>query len=258
MSRPLTPDALVELDLNTWEKLPALAEILGPAEPPALDLGCGLGYYARRLLASASRPVAVDFDLGTLVGGRTALCACQADARALPFRDGTFATMLLADVLEHCQDDQAVLAELARVSRPGARLAISVPSLERGGPDLLTRAGIPTVHDRPGPEHHYRAGYRAADLRELLDRAGFSVIRVSSCARLGARVLIDSIALGHLVLQRLGGGRGSWTWGQILAQPSLPLRLYRRLFPAVRLLHRLVGGWGRAPGTQLLMVAERR
>ncbi|TAL85075.1 MAG: class I SAM-dependent methyltransferase [Rhodanobacter sp.] len=46
---------------------------------------------------------------------------------ALPCRDASFDLICALDILEHVSDDNAALAELARVARPGATLLLSVP-----------------------------------------------------------------------------------------------------------------------------------
>jgi SAM-dependent methyltransferase len=46
---------------------------------------------------------------------------------ALPFRDHSFDLVCAMDIVEHVADDDAALAELARVAAPGAVLLISVP-----------------------------------------------------------------------------------------------------------------------------------
>lgn len=45
----------------------------------------------------------------------------------LPFGDGEFEVICALDIVEHVEDDEAALSELARVAAPGARLLISVP-----------------------------------------------------------------------------------------------------------------------------------
>lgn len=73
---------------------------------------------------------------------------------------GPFDSALLINVLEHIEDDEAALAELGRLLRPGGHLSIWVPALPALYSDFDRRVG------------HYRR-YRLADLRRKLEVAGF-------------------------------------------------------------------------------------
>ena len=50
------------------------------------------------------------------------------DATGLPFADGSFDRIIASEVMEHIDDDEAALAELARVLRPGGVLAVTIPA----------------------------------------------------------------------------------------------------------------------------------
>lgn len=251
-------DWLIETDLATVEKRPVLAALLAGAEGPALDLGSGLGYYARHLLAPGASPVVVaDVDLSALAWCGRSVHPCRGDGLHLPFPAATFGTVLLADVLEHCPDDRAVLAEIARVTRPGGRLVISVPSLEWGFADFLPFLGIDSVHDQEGPEHHFTEGYTHAGLREKLAAAGFEVTDARDLLLLGPKLLLDALALVHLLVERLGKKRERWTWGDLVASPPPGLGVYRRLFPLVKGLRALLQALSPKKGFELAVAARR-
>ncbi|MDA8262314.1 MAG: class I SAM-dependent methyltransferase [Actinomycetota bacterium] len=91
----------------------------------------------------------------------------RADARALPFASGTFDALIASEVLEHVGEDGEVLAELARVARPGAVLAVSVP---RFVPEVVSWLLSLAYHDAEGG--HIRI-YRRARLDALVSRSGF-------------------------------------------------------------------------------------
>jgi SAM-dependent methyltransferase len=110
-----------------------------------LDLGCGAGRHAFESLRRGCRVVACDYSLAELkdVGGMFVAiedaeaatlparawggCA-NGDATRLPFRDNTFDRIIAAEVLEHIPDDEAAMAELCRVLKPGGTIAITVPA----------------------------------------------------------------------------------------------------------------------------------
>ncbi len=108
--------------------LPSLVE---DRDARILDLGTGCGVNAE-MLGRFGRPVLVDRSTDALefAAPRAAGPACRADAVRLPFRDGSFELACALDILEHLDDDQAGLRELARVLAPGGRLLLMVPAFE--------------------------------------------------------------------------------------------------------------------------------
>ncbi len=97
---------------------------------PVLDLGCGDGHFAGVAFPDA-HPVGVDLAAGTLreaARRRVYRAVVRADAARLPFRSEVFGTVVSNSVLEHIPGVEAVLAEVARVLRPGGRLIFSAPS----------------------------------------------------------------------------------------------------------------------------------
>jgi SAM-dependent methyltransferase len=85
-----------------------------------VDLGCGPGFYTRALREHGADVVPVDNDLDELaLAGEPPEGALVADATALPFEDGSMDGVLCSNMLEHTPDAKAVVAEIARVLRPG-------------------------------------------------------------------------------------------------------------------------------------------
>jgi SAM-dependent methyltransferase len=89
------------------------------AERPLLDLGTGDGQTLAALAPGRGLRVGVDRSLALLRPGNV-----NAEAHALPFRDGSFGVVLAGDLFHHLDDDQlrATLAESMRVLRPTGRL----------------------------------------------------------------------------------------------------------------------------------------
>lgn len=111
----------------------ALLDTLG-REPlgALLDVGTGTGRMAELLSPGAGQVTALDKSpemlriararLQTLPAGKIDLV--QGDFTALPFARAAFDTVLFHQVLHYAQDPGAVLAEAARVLRPGGRIAV--------------------------------------------------------------------------------------------------------------------------------------
>ncbi|MEU9391747.1 class I SAM-dependent methyltransferase [Streptomyces sp. NPDC048324] len=107
----------------------AAAAVLGlvpAAVGRLLDVGCGTGIVTRRLAAArpAARVTGVDLTPGMarMAAARLPGAIALADSRALPFADATFdavSSVWLLHLLDGPQDVRAVVAECARVLRPG-------------------------------------------------------------------------------------------------------------------------------------------
>lgn len=108
-----------------------------------LDLGCGAGRHVFQSLRNGARVVAFDYSESELaevaglcaamaiegeVGADAGAGPCRGDAVRLPFPDDTFDRIIAAEVLEHIPEDEAAIAELHRVLRPGGTIAVTVPA----------------------------------------------------------------------------------------------------------------------------------
>lgn len=117
-----------------------------PIIPPVLDLGCGDGHFAS--LALDQPPDAgLDPWWGPLREARRRAAhrlLTQASGAYMPYPDGYFATVISNSVLEHIPLPalERVLAETARVLRPGGHFYFCVP-----GPDFLPYLSIARLLD---------------------------------------------------------------------------------------------------------------
>jgi 2-polyprenyl-6-hydroxyphenyl methylase/3-demethylubiquinone-9 3-methyltransferase len=91
-----------------------------------LDVGCGGGLLAEEFATLGLSVTGIDPSLPTLAAARAhaergglAIDYRAGRAEALPFADGEFDVVSCCDVLEHVDDPDAVIAQIARVLRPG-------------------------------------------------------------------------------------------------------------------------------------------
>jgi ArsR family transcriptional regulator len=158
-----------------WERLRAelygtsfLAEALITLLPRDLvvaDLGCGTGDLAARLGRHVRHVHAVDRSAAMLraarrrVGDSATVTLHQADLERLPLDDASCDAALLVLVLAYAPDPRLVLAEAARILKPGGR-AVVVD---------LSRHGDEGLRDKLGQA---RAGFEPGELAALLAGAG--------------------------------------------------------------------------------------
>lgn len=155
-----SPDAAVE---------EALTGLLGGDLGTLLDVGTGTGRMAELFAPRALRVTGFDKSpemlriararLQTLPAEKVDLV--QGDFTALPFADAAFDTLLFHQVLHYAQEPEGVLAEAARVTRAGGRVAV----VDFAAHD---REELRAVHA------HARLGFSDEQMLALLSDAGFA------------------------------------------------------------------------------------
>jgi SAM-dependent methyltransferase len=101
-----------------------------------LDLGCGTGDLARCLSNAGFRVTGCDVSTSMLARaaaadpfGTAEWVKLKPDWLVLPFPDGSFDAVVASSVLEYVGSPAVVLAECARVMRPGAVVLATVPDV---------------------------------------------------------------------------------------------------------------------------------
>jgi SAM-dependent methyltransferase len=123
-------------------KLRYLLSDLASVHGRVLDVGCGAGSVAKAVKRERTdlHVLACDVSQSALATANAAPGGVEfrlAHAEHLPFGDGEFDFVWIFDVLEHVESPEQVLAEVARVLRPGGGFHIVLP-LE-GQPRTLYR-----------------------------------------------------------------------------------------------------------------------
>lgn len=148
----------------------ALADALGDGTLGALlDVGTGTGRMAELFAPRAARVIGFDKSPEMLRIARTRLQTLPADRHelvqgdftALPFANASFDTVLFHQVLHYALEPEGVLAEAARVARPGGRIAV-VDFAAHEREELRERHA------------HARLGFSDEQMLALLTDAGFA------------------------------------------------------------------------------------
>jgi len=130
----------------------AVAELSPPNGGVVVDAGCGTGRameHLRGAVGPRGTVIGVDVTPEMLEAGRAqgrvdVGSLVLGDAGALPLRDGAADAVFAAGLLPHLARPEAGLAELARVCRPGGRLAVFHPV---GRATLAARHGTVVSHE---------------------------------------------------------------------------------------------------------------
>ncbi|MBV9736501.1 MAG: metalloregulator ArsR/SmtB family transcription factor [Acidisphaera sp.] len=162
-------DEMGALDLPASAVEARLLELLPARLGRLLDIGTGTGRLLELLAPRLEAGLGIDASRAMLALARTRLsraglahCAVRlADMYRLPLADASFDHALLQMVLHYAEDPAGVLAEAARVLRPGGRLVV-VDLAAHGRADLTGRLA------------HRWPGFADTEMRDLLAGAGFA------------------------------------------------------------------------------------
>jgi SAM-dependent methyltransferase len=203
-----------------WQAMRARARY---ARGRLLDIGCGARPYDA-LFAHVACRIGLDLPPNPRAD-------IYASGLALPFRANSFDTVLCNEVLEHVPEPSVLMAEIARVLRPGGILILTTPQTW----------GLHHV-----PHDFYR--YTAYGLRYLAEKQALQVLEVAPTSgfwatftqrladtvfhtylgpnvrwrRRGLRLLFAPVMLAGYALDRLAGKRGDTLDYVLVVQKPLP------------------------------------
>ena len=142
-----------------------------PEEIVILEVGCSSGFLLEELARDWPRSLVIGSDyipgplhrLAPRIGGVPLL---RFDLVRCPLPSASVDAAVLLNVLEHIEDHEAAVRQVARILKPGGVAVVEVPA----GPHLYD------VYDKY--LKHYRR-YRLSDVRTLVEGAGLTVAAAS-------------------------------------------------------------------------------
>ncbi len=233
---------------HPWEqaRLAAIRHIVRqttlPPAPTILDVGCGDGWLLDALsdALEAQRRVGVDPALGDDDVGPRAHADLETYASMDRLPEPPFDLVLLLDVLEHVDDDHALLAQAASRLADGGRLLVTVPA-------------FPALWSAHDDFLRHRRRYRRSTLLGLAGRVGLAVERSGSLfGTLLAPRLVSVAAQRAGLSSARPTGVGAWRGG-----PRLTWTLSHLLQADNRWLLRLADAGLPLPGLTAWMLCRR-
>ena len=182
---------------ETWAQNRRVIEALGVAHcDHVLDIGCGPGRGLAMLASLAPEGRVVGADPSALmtelaVKRNSALVRARrveivmANAASLPFADAAFDKALCVHVLYFWDDIDCAFAEIARVLKPGGKLALF----------FRTNADAKAVKAFPAEVYRFRS---LNEVIESLERAGLTVEQGDELATMPLLLAAKKITIGVL------------------------------------------------------------
>jgi len=190
-------DHVIAEDSHWWfaSRTRALNAAMRPILPQTpnfrlLDIGCGAGNMIHHL-SKYGQVKGLEIDPRPVKKARArGYDVDQFDAtQPMPFDEGTFDAVTALDVIEHNQDDIAILQDSHRILKPGGHIIITVPAFMW----LWTHNDDLNAHVRR---------YTAGQLHQKLTQTGYTVRRISY-----NNFFIFPLAASLLLLRRIRGAK---------------------------------------------------
>ena len=160
-------------------EIESLVRLAAPAPTDLLlDVACGAGRLLKTFAPLVRMAIGTDLTMEMLRLARQAgsgragrFVLVRAEGSRLPFRDETFTLVATTLAIHHFGDPRQVLGEMARVCRPGGKIAVGDIV---GASDEAKRARQNEIERLRDPAHV--AVYSPGALEALLTSCGFAVI----------------------------------------------------------------------------------
>ena len=146
----------------------------------ALELGCGTGVFLEKVAVHGAQITGIDLsaDLlarcATRMSGVAGITLVRGNAQRMPFPDGAFDAVYGSSILHHLDLD-AALAEVARVLRPGGRMAFAEPNLLNPQVVVMFKLGLTKAYFGVSPDEMAFTRFHAA---RSARRAGLASVTV--------------------------------------------------------------------------------
>lgn len=238
------------------DKVAALLSVLGPVEGKrCLDLGSDNGVVSLLLRKQGGSWASGDLTSETVeaIRGLVETDVHLVTEDRLPFADGEFDVVVVADMIEHVEQEAAFVAELARVLKPGARLVVNTPHARDTALRRL-RLRLGQTDEKHG---HLRPGYTRESLGALL-HSSFDVGESKAYTKAFSETVDTVMQFGLERLGKKGSKKGVVVTGGDLNKHAKVFTLYSAIFPFIWVFSRLDRLLPWNDGYRLLLVATKR
>lgn len=149
---------------------------------PILDVGCGAGFLANYLALKNHNVTGLDNSPSSLAIARNAdqvktVNYVEGNAYALPFADEAFSVVTAMDFLEHVDEPEKVVREIARVLKPGGLFFFHTFNRNWLARLLVIHAVEWLVKNTPKDMHVYRLFIRPRELEAFCNANQLKVLQ---------------------------------------------------------------------------------
>jgi 2-polyprenyl-6-hydroxyphenyl methylase / 3-demethylubiquinone-9 3-methyltransferase len=186
---------------NPWVAERIRAELAGTGR--VLDVGCGAGFLSNYLATEGFAVEGLDASEQSLAVASShdstrSVRYVSGDALSLPYPDKSFDVVCAMDFLEHVEDPAGVVAEAARVLRPGGLFFFHTFNRNFLAWLIVIKGVEWFVRNTPRDMHVLRLFLKPDELRRLCRSAGLDVVELR-----GSAPVVWSRAFWQMLLTRI-------------------------------------------------------
>lgn len=228
-----------------------------------LDLGCAQGTLSYFLRKKGGVWLSADQDFLNLKSTQNLLQEnlIQLKEGPLPFKNGSFDSVVSLDYLEHLDKDDFCLTEIHRVLRNKGQLVLATPQTGKLFWLHKLRSLLGLKLEFYG---HKREGYSLHDLQAKLERTGFVLEKHRNFSRFFTEIL--ELILNFVYIKCFGrnnpldlrDGHIRPTTSEEFSTKKITFRLYSVLYPLIWLISRLDKALFFLKGYGLMIWAKRK
>jgi SAM-dependent methyltransferase len=205
-------------------KLTMIDQLIRPhlsAGSRIVEIGCGAGNLLLRAAVPGSYPMALDLSMQALTfvrsrleeakaktEGPAAYFCTQAVGESLPFTDGSFACVLMSEVIEHLEAPQHSIREAARVLCSGGRLLVTTPNYHSFWPVMEWVVDRLNMAPKMAGEQHI-SRFHPSSLNRMLMELGLEIEYSGSIYNISPFLSLISPEKAKRLLQRELKGHSS-------------------------------------------------
>lgn len=166
-----------------------------------LDVACGAGFLSNPLAQAGFKVTAVDLSedslkVAALMDQTQSINYLKADAYALPFLDHSFDVVCSMDFLEHVDNPQKVISEIARVLKPNGLFFFHTFNRNPISWLVILKSVEWFIKNSPKNLHLFKLFIKPSELRGMCTRAGLNVVKMRGLTP------VISPALLHMLLKK--------------------------------------------------------
>jgi len=168
-----------------------------------LDVGCGAGFLSNHLAREGFTVTGIDssqasIDVASRHDETGKARYLLGDASRLPFPDGSFDVVCAMDFLEHVEEPAAIVAEMARVLKPGGAFFFHTFNRNPLAWLVIIKGVEWFVKNTPRHMHVLRLFIKPKELERMCSASGLSLRQL-----LGSEPVVFSWAFWRMLLTRV-------------------------------------------------------